>query len=292
MSGGGGRTRPRHVGRWRPNAAAPCRAVAAKRGRAMSGGSSRTRPRHVGQWRSNAAAPCRAVVAERGRVMSGGGGGRMRRRRPNAAAPCRAVAAERGRSMSGGGGLTRPYGGREGHSRLSRDCRLPVARLSLACRAPVADLSPACRAPVARLSPACRAPVARLSRACRPPVARLSPACRAPAARLSRACRREGHSRLSRACRPPVARLLLGLGLNKNSDWDKIRTSNNIRYFHSCRFRHPNLVSLMGFHKSNTKTALVYEYMHGRSLYSHLHDVRTYIEYFLCTKIVCIIGNC
>ena len=38
MSGGGGRTRPRHVGRWRPNSAAPCRAVAAERGRVMSGG--------------------------------------------------------------------------------------------------------------------------------------------------------------------------------------------------------------------------------------------------------------
>ena len=94
MSGGGGRTRPRHVGQWRPNAAAPCRAVAAERGRAMSGGGGRTRPRHVGRWRPNAAAPCRAVAAERGRVMSGGGGGRMRPRhvgrwRPRAAAPCR-----------------------------------------------------------------------------------------------------------------------------------------------------------------------------------------------------------
>ena len=62
----------RSVGRWHPNAAAPCRAVAA--------------------------ALCRAVAAERGRVMSGGGGGRMRPRyvghwRPNAAASCRAVAA-------------------------------------------------------------------------------------------------------------------------------------------------------------------------------------------------------
>ena len=95
MSGGGGRTRPRHVGRWRPNAAALCRAVC---------GGGRTRPRHVGRWRPNAAAPCRA--AERGRVMSGGGGGRMRPRyvgqwRPNAAASCRAVAAARGRTMSG-----------------------------------------------------------------------------------------------------------------------------------------------------------------------------------------------
>ena len=71
MSGGGGRTRPRHVGRWRPNAAAPCRAVAAERGRAMSGGGGRTRPRYVGRWRPNAAASCRAVAAERGRTMSG-----------------------------------------------------------------------------------------------------------------------------------------------------------------------------------------------------------------------------
>ena len=36
VSGSGGRTRPRHVRRWRPNAAAPCRAVAAERGRVMS----------------------------------------------------------------------------------------------------------------------------------------------------------------------------------------------------------------------------------------------------------------
>ena len=49
MSGGSGRTRPRHVGRWRPNAAAPCWAVAAARGRVMSGSGGRTRPRHVGQ---------------------------------------------------------------------------------------------------------------------------------------------------------------------------------------------------------------------------------------------------
>ena len=114
MSGGGGRTRPRYVGRWRPNAAAPCRAVVAERGRAMSGGGGRTRPRYVGRWRPNAAALCRAVAAERGRVMSGGGGrtmsgsgGRTRPhhvgwwRRPNAAALCWAVAAERGRVMSG-----------------------------------------------------------------------------------------------------------------------------------------------------------------------------------------------
>ena len=83
----------------------------------------------------------------------------------------------------------RQYGGREGHSRLSRACRAPVARLSPACRAPVARLSRACRPPVARLSRACRPPVARLSRACRAPVARLSPACRAPVARLSPARR-------------------------------------------------------------------------------------------------------
>ena len=72
LSGGGIRTRPRHVGRWRP--------------------------RYVGRWQPNSAAPCRTVAAERGRVMSGGGGGRMRPRyvghwRPNAAASCRAVAA-------------------------------------------------------------------------------------------------------------------------------------------------------------------------------------------------------
>ena len=84
MSGGGDRTRPRHVGRWRPNAAAPCRAVAAERGRVMSGsGGGRMRPRHVGQWQPNAAAPCRAVVAERGRVMSGGGGCRTMSGCPN-----------------------------------------------------------------------------------------------------------------------------------------------------------------------------------------------------------------
>ena len=56
MSDGGGRTRPRHVGRWGPNAAALCRAVAAERGRAMSDGGGRTRPRHVGRWGPNAAA--------------------------------------------------------------------------------------------------------------------------------------------------------------------------------------------------------------------------------------------
>ena len=72
--------------------------MASERGRAMSGGGGRTRPRHVGRWRPNSAAPCRAVAAERGRVMSGGGGGRMRPRYvghwwPNAAASCRAVAA-------------------------------------------------------------------------------------------------------------------------------------------------------------------------------------------------------
>ena len=167
------------------------------------------------------------------------------------------MAAERGRVMSGGGGRTRPR-------YVGRHC--PTVWWPRRAFPPVARPSRACRSPVARLSPACRAPVAEKG----------IPACRAPFARPSRAC-----------CLP-----ILGLGLNKNSDWDKIRTSNNIRYFHSCRFRHPNLVSLMGFHKSNTKTALVYEYMHGGSLYSHLHDVRTYIEYFLCTKIVCIIGNC
>ena len=64
MSGGGGRTRPRHVGRWRPNAAAACRAVATERGRAMSGSGGRTRPRHVGQ----------AVAAAGGRVMPDSGG--------------------------------------------------------------------------------------------------------------------------------------------------------------------------------------------------------------------------
>ena len=51
-----------------------CRVVATERGRAMSGGGGRTRPRHVGRWRPNAAAPCRAVAAEHGHVMSGGGG--------------------------------------------------------------------------------------------------------------------------------------------------------------------------------------------------------------------------
>ena len=83
LSGGGIRTRPRHVGRWRPRYVGRWRPNAA---------------RHVGRWRPNSAAPCRAVAAERGRVMSGGGGGRMRPRyvghwRPNAAASCRAVAA-------------------------------------------------------------------------------------------------------------------------------------------------------------------------------------------------------
>ena len=83
VSGSGGRVMSR------PNAAAPCRAVAAERGRAMSGGGGRTRPRHVGRWQPNAAAPCRAV----------------------AAALCRAVAAERGRVMSGGGGRVMSGGG-------------------------------------------------------------------------------------------------------------------------------------------------------------------------------------
>ena len=73
----------RSVGRWHPNAAAPCRAVAAalcravaaERGRVMSGGGGRIRPCHVGQWRPNAAASCRVVAtAECGRAMSGTGG--------------------------------------------------------------------------------------------------------------------------------------------------------------------------------------------------------------------------
>ena len=75
MSGGGGRTRPRHVGRWRPNSAAPCRAVAAERGRVMSGGGGgRMRPRYVGHWRPNAAASCRAVAAAPCRVALMGHG--------------------------------------------------------------------------------------------------------------------------------------------------------------------------------------------------------------------------
>ena len=60
VSGSGGRTRPRYVGRWRPNAAALCR-----------GGGGRTRPRYAGRWRPNAAASCRAVAAARGHTMSG-----------------------------------------------------------------------------------------------------------------------------------------------------------------------------------------------------------------------------
>ena len=48
MSRSGGRTRPRHVGRWRPNAAAPCRAVAAERGRSMPDSGGHARPHHVG----------------------------------------------------------------------------------------------------------------------------------------------------------------------------------------------------------------------------------------------------
>ena len=83
MSGGSGRKRPRHVGRWRPNAAAPCRAVASERGRVMSGSGGRMRPRHVGQ----------AVAAAGSRVMLGGGGrGRPRHAgqwRPRAAATSR-----------------------------------------------------------------------------------------------------------------------------------------------------------------------------------------------------------
>ena len=39
------------------------------------------------------------------------------------------------------------------------------------------------------------------------------------------------------------------------------------------RFRHPNLVSLMGYHQTDTRVALVYEYLEGGSLYSHIHDV-------------------
>ena len=39
------------------------------------------------------------------------------------------------------------------------------------------------------------------------------------------------------------------------------------------RFRHPNLVGLMGFHNTSDKLALVYEYLEEGSLYSHLHDV-------------------
>ena len=69
-----GQWRPNAAASCRAVAATPCRAVAAERGRAMSGGGGRTRPRYVGRWRPNAAAPCRAVAAERGRVMSGGGG--------------------------------------------------------------------------------------------------------------------------------------------------------------------------------------------------------------------------
>ena len=71
MSGGGGRTRPRYVGRWRPNAAAPCRAVAAERGRAMSGGGGRTRPRHVVRWRPRAAAPCLVALMGHGSNLIG-----------------------------------------------------------------------------------------------------------------------------------------------------------------------------------------------------------------------------
>ena len=92
----------RSVGRWHPNAAAPCRAVAAalcravaaERGRVMSGGGGRIRPRHVGQWRSNAAASCRVVAAaECGRAMSGTGG------RAVAAAPCRVALMDHGRNL-------------------------------------------------------------------------------------------------------------------------------------------------------------------------------------------------
>ena len=72
----------RSVGRWHPNAAAPCRtvaaalcrAVAAERGRVMSGGGGRIRPCHVGQWRPNAAASCRAVAAAPCRVALMGHG--------------------------------------------------------------------------------------------------------------------------------------------------------------------------------------------------------------------------
>ena len=188
MSGGGGRTRPRHVGRWRPNAAAPCRSVAAERGRAMSGGGGRTRPRHVGRWRPNAAAPCRAVAAERGRVMSGGGGGRMRPRyvgqwrprhvgrwRPRAAAPCRVALMGHGTTLTenrhivanrtDSGGTVPTIFLLYRRPAPMRFCTDLVARVRSSM---VAEKGiPACRAPVARLSPACRAPVARPSRACR-----------------------------------------------------------------------------------------------------------------------------
>ena len=43
------------------------------------------------------------------------------------------------------------------------------------------------------------------------------------------------------------------------------------------RFRHPNLVELMGYHKSDIKMALVYEYLPGGSLYFHLHDVHSIV---------------
>ena len=60
LSGGGIRTRPRYVGRWRPNAAASCRAVAAASCRVV------------------AAAECgRAMSGTGGRIMSGGGGRTM-----------------------------------------------------------------------------------------------------------------------------------------------------------------------------------------------------------------------
>lgn len=38
------------------------------------------------------------------------------------------------------------------------------------------------------------------------------------------------------------------------------------------KFRHPNIVSIMGF-SSDPVCAIVYEYMSGRSLYDRLHKV-------------------
>ena len=77
MSGGGDRTRPRHVGQWRPNAAASCLAVVPNTGGwvmnlSYFGGGDRTRPRHVGQ--AVAAASCQAVAVAGGRAMPDSGG--------------------------------------------------------------------------------------------------------------------------------------------------------------------------------------------------------------------------
>ena len=47
-------------------AAEPCRAVAAECGRAMSGSGGQTRPRHVGRWRPRVAAPCRVALMGHG----------------------------------------------------------------------------------------------------------------------------------------------------------------------------------------------------------------------------------